>query len=737
MYRGFTLLLLLCFSPLWAAEIPGASRVKVAPPPEWVRAQSAPDDPAVTSKGASRGICYLLMDRQAEVEKQETYSHVAYRITSAAGMQDASQVAFSFDPDYQSIELHSLVIWRDGQRQDRLSLDKMQLLQQERDLERHQYNGQLTALFLLEDVRVGDGVEYSYTRKGENPIFGRHYMNTQLTKWGSPIGRQSVRLLVAKDRPLTYQQLGGSPLTLAVNSEGDRVEYLWQAQDQTAAEFEAGTPSWYLPYSILQVTDFKSWKEVVEWAQPLYAPAPLSEPLRAKLKEVVADAQTDRQRAAAVLGFVQNDIRYLGIELGTRSHAPSDPDQVFRLRYGDCKDKVRLFCALLHELEIAAVPALTHSGRGKKLNDYLPSIEAFDHVIARVDLADKSYWVDPTLTDQAGTLGNHALPNYEWALPIEAGSHALQRVSNARVGLQASLDLKAPPSLRLRPLPSLTFDRTNRRRLDPKQGYAAEEEDQRPGAEVRVNESFSIGQPGEPVELAVKSVFSGLAADGMRGYLRETPPEQLGKHLLNLRAKFFSNLKLSGNPTWTDDRKRNEVTLEHHYEVPQFWQKEEKSPVLVAEVYPLILRDYVAAPETMIRNAPYAVQFPLRVVCETELNFQKPWPAQPEVRTIKDPAFEGRYSISRSENQVTLKYEFITLNDSVEATRMEEFATHLHDFRETFGYMLTYNPELAKRNASFPLNGTMLIITTAFLMVGSALAFLIYRRPWRVGDSRA
>lgn len=737
MCRGFfSFLVLLFLVRLAAADAPDASRVRVAPRPDWVRTEGDPDFAAGSSEGATRGIYYWLIDRQAEVEKQESYSHVAYKITSAAGVQGASQVAFSFDPDYQTIDLHTLAIWRDGQRQDRLDLGKMQLLQQERDLERHQYNGQLTALFLLEDVRVGDGVEYSYTRKGENPIFGRHYMNTEITRWSAPIHRQAVRLLVARDRPLTYQQLGGSPLTLVVKSEGERVEYLWQAQDQTAAEFEAGAPSWYLPYSLLQVTDFKSWKDVVEWARPLYEPTPLSESLRAKLKEITAGALTSGQRAAAVLEFVQNDIRYLGIELGARSHAPSDPDRVFQLRYGDCKDKVRLFCAMLHELDISAVPALTHSARGKTLNDSLPSIEAFDHVIARVDLADKSYWVDPTLTDQAGTLGNRALPNYGWALPIEPGSHALQQVDNTRISLPTPLDLQPAKSLHLRPSPSLTFNQTDKHRFKPMQADPADVQDLGRSTEVRVTESFIIGQPGGPAELEVRSVFCGPAADGMRGYLRETPPDQLGKHLLNLRAKFFPNLKLVGKPNWTDDRKRNEITLEHHYQVPQFWRKEEKSPVLTAEVYPLILRDYLAAPETMVRSAPYAVQFPLHVVCEIDLNFQNPWPTQPETRTVRDPAFEGHYSVARYGNQVSLKYEFTTLMDAVEATRMEEYATHLHDFRDTFGMTLTFNPEIAKRNARFRLNGTMLMIGTVFLTVGSALGFLIYRR-WDSRERRA
>jgi|GEM_PF-1186977 len=720
MFRGLVLIALLFLGRLWAANVSDASRVVVGPVPEWVRPQPTPEYGANLPEGASRGLYYFLLDQQTQVEKQESYSRVAYKVTSAAGLQGGSQISFSFDPGYQSLDLHTLAVVRDGQTQNRLILEKMQLLQQERDLERHQYNGQLTALFLLEDVRVGDVIEYSFTRKGENPIFGHHYMDTQLTQWGSPIGRQSIRVIAAAGHSLTYQQLGGKPLSLSTQSDGGLTIYEWRLKDRTAAQFEAGAPSWYLPLSLLQITDFQDWKEVVDWARPLYAPTPLSEPLRAKVQELVAGLKNDEERTVAVLDFVQNDIRYLGMELGPRSHAPSEPDQVFRLRYGDCKDKVRLFCALLNEIGISAVPALTHSDRGKKLKDWLPTIEAFDHVIARVDLGASSYWVDPTLTDQAGTLDLHALPDYGWALPIEAGSRTLQRVEH----IGSSFGALHAPSLAYRALTS-----------EPKQSDAAADasvarKDQTGHTEVRVTETFTVGKPDIPTQLQVKSVFRGLAADGMRAYLRATPSDEVGKHLLNMRAKLYANLKLLAAPTWKDDRRRNEVTLEHHYEVPVFWTKTEHSPALSAEIYPLILRDYLAAPETMVRTAPYAVQFPLHVVCETELHFWMPWSLKPESRTFSDAAFEGRYQSSGAGRDLNVRYEFTTLNDAVEASRMEEFATHLRDFRELLGTVLTFNPEIAKRNATFRWNWTSVSVAIVSLVGWGGLGFWIYRRPW-------
>ena len=38
----------------------------------------------------------------------------------------------------------------------------------------------------------------------------------------------------------------------------------------------------------------------------------------------------------AVINFVQNDIRYMGIEQGIGSIKPFTPEQVVKQRFGDC-----------------------------------------------------------------------------------------------------------------------------------------------------------------------------------------------------------------------------------------------------------------------------------------------------------------------------------------------------------------------------------------------------------------
>jgi transglutaminase-like putative cysteine protease len=108
---------------------------------------------------------------------------------------------------------------------------------------------------------------------------------------------------------------------------------------------------------------------------------------------------------------VQDEVRYLGIELGTYSHTPTGPSKVFERRFGDCKDKTLLLATVLNELGIDARPALVNTDARRALDGWQPSPYAFDHVIVRAELGGKTYWLDPTTPYQRGTLADASVPS--------------------------------------------------------------------------------------------------------------------------------------------------------------------------------------------------------------------------------------------------------------------------------------------------------------------------------------
>jgi hypothetical protein len=52
------------------------------------------------------------------------------------------------------------------------------------------------------------------------------------------------------------------------------------------------------------------------------------------------------QQVLTVLQFVQEQVRYFGIEIGSSATKPANPSVVFARRFGDCKDKSLLFVTI-------------------------------------------------------------------------------------------------------------------------------------------------------------------------------------------------------------------------------------------------------------------------------------------------------------------------------------------------------------------------------------------------------
>src|SRR6185369_5969302 len=183
----------------------------------------------------------------------------------------------------------------------------------------------------------------------------------------------------------------------------------------------------------VQVSEFGSWAEVAQWSVRMFR---MEERSRAAVHNVARTilATHPKDPITAAIRFVQDDIRYLGIEMGRNSHEPHQPADVLTQRWGDCKDKSFLLASLLRELGLEAYPALVNTKLRHELDAQLPSPFLFDHVITQVVANGKTYWVDGTLSDQGGTLETMDTPNDERALVVRAETKTLTTIATEEKG---------------------------------------------------------------------------------------------------------------------------------------------------------------------------------------------------------------------------------------------------------------------------------------------------------------
>jgi transglutaminase-like putative cysteine protease len=87
----------------------------------------------------------------------------------------------------------------------------------------------------------------------------------------------------------------------------------------------------------------ETWGDIGAWYADLARgrrdPSPQ---LKQKVAELTADAPTLLAKMQALAAFVQDDIRYVAIELGIGGFQPHTAADVLRHEYGDCKDKATL-----------------------------------------------------------------------------------------------------------------------------------------------------------------------------------------------------------------------------------------------------------------------------------------------------------------------------------------------------------------------------------------------------------
>jgi hypothetical protein len=85
----------------------------------------------------------------------------------------------------------------------------------------------------------------------------------------------------------------------------------------------------------------------------------------------------------------------VAVEYGQAGYEPHRAEDIFRNKYGDCKDQAVLLVTMLREAGFKAWPVLISTKDYYNLNEDFPAI-LFNHCIAAVSLEGKTVFMDPT-----------------------------------------------------------------------------------------------------------------------------------------------------------------------------------------------------------------------------------------------------------------------------------------------------------------------------------------------------
>lgn len=181
----------------------------------------------------------------------------------------------------------------------------------------------------------------------------------------------------------------------------------WTLSDIAAIRPEERMPPWrgvagqmvvtYFPQGGGTGKVFTTWKEMGDWYWSLIQSRLDSSPeMRQQVVSLTASKTTPLLKMQALARFVQDDVRYVAIELGIGGWQPHQAAQIFAHHYGDCKDKATLMRSMLREIGIDSYQVAINTRRGSVTPETPAHLGSFNHQITAIRLPDNVQ--DPSLT---------------------------------------------------------------------------------------------------------------------------------------------------------------------------------------------------------------------------------------------------------------------------------------------------------------------------------------------------
>ncbi len=178
----------------------------------------------------------------------------------------------------------------------------------------------------------------------------------------------------------------------------------------------------FINYDAKGPAALQSWEEAGVSYHTLFDNGEKPETEIASQVETLATGQSDAfSKIEALYTYVSRQIRYVAIEIGVGGYQPHLPADVYKNKYGDCKDKASLLISMLNKIGMRGYPALVGTRGDVEADPKAPTLATFDHMIVALpipanlrpavekfpayDSRNNILWIDPTSeTDPLGQL---------------------------------------------------------------------------------------------------------------------------------------------------------------------------------------------------------------------------------------------------------------------------------------------------------------------------------------------
>ena len=228
--------------------------------------------------------------------------------------------------------------------------------------------------------------------------------------------QSSYTIKVPSDITLRYHNNNGCNLTPTITDNDKGKTYIWTVKNVAPCVDEKGSANDNFPYVDLATDQFSyygsqgdlsSWKSFGTWIRDLYKGLDdLPADRQVYFQNLVKDAPDDKEKIRRLYHYLQENFRYVSIQLGVGGLQPFSATFTDQKKYGDCKALSNYMKAMLKAVGINSNVAIINAEYNEMPVDPGFPANNFNHVILCVPQKKDSIWLECTSsTIEFGSLG--------------------------------------------------------------------------------------------------------------------------------------------------------------------------------------------------------------------------------------------------------------------------------------------------------------------------------------------
>ncbi len=282
------------------------------------------------------------------------------RANDANGIDAIAQRYVWFDKNLEKVELVAAETIDRGGVAHPVGPDGIRDVQEPRSAGAPTFQDGLLRTVVFPGVEAGSSTRIAFRKARTKPV-NAGYFGYYVEPSREPVENQRLIFDVPADMPLRADARGYVALP-PVTANG-RTRYEFAYRHGPYDRIESGSVGYPTYGDRLVVSTLPDYAAFAARYRNAAVDAGANDPAVVQLaRALTADVADPHDKARRLYDWVQANVRYVAIFLGETAAAPHRVTDILRNRYGDCKDHVALFGALLAAVGIHSEPVLINLG---------------------------------------------------------------------------------------------------------------------------------------------------------------------------------------------------------------------------------------------------------------------------------------------------------------------------------------------------------------------------------------